>query len=633
MGRFDQQEKNGRTARLRALLSKVKAPEKQEQEWRALENGLFAALDNEAIAAGVPAKQRRIFAFHRVAFAYAAAASLVLCAAGIGLKIAYQRTVDRQPSAAALVSVHGRVAVQWGGNGRWDTLSSFLPPPQVPKTAEPGTVFAPLAASSAVILLDKGSVLKLSEGSSLTIKAATAAKQVCFLSNGVVLVKVNKRLAGQGFEVRTPCATCSVVGTIFRVDADARASTTLSVYQGKVRMMPSSGPPSVAASVSTGRRMTVSRDGAVAFGRITESGTPIRDISVLSMLVEPSAAENGQGGDAVVDITSRPDGAKVMINGIMAGTTPLLIKEPAGRYAVVLYRDGYDPYEGSITVDRDRVVTCAADLSRKATGALSVRPSPAHGPVSIAAQRARSEEELRLIPEYVEALVNMASGEYQRTLGILDSLSGCGAVDIKQRMCIMEKVNACYRKLGDFGHASDLLEERLQSTDLPRAKGQILWELANVRANCLGDYEGAEMTLVEFLILQPDAMWAHDAYSKLAEIQYYCNKYKSAAETYRKHIATFPDDPDIDRSMFNLACIMGRDLGDCEKAAGWYSRLLNSFHASPYRSAALFRRAECYMQMGKTDEAIRDLRAYLAREPEGIWRGMCIGALKKYKVL
>jgi hypothetical protein len=39
------------------------------------------------------------------------------------------------------------------------------------------------------------------------------------------------------------------------------------------------------------------------------------------------------------------------------------------------------------------------------------------------------------------------------------------------------------------------------------------------------------------------------------------------------------------------------------------------------------------MQMGKTDEAIKDFKAYLAREPEGIWRSICIGTLKKYKVL
>jgi hypothetical protein len=393
-------------------------------------------------------------------------------------------------------------------------------------------------------------------------------------------------------------------------------------------MAPATGHAIAATIVSTGRQMTVSRDGKVAFGHLTESCTPIRDISVLSMLVEhPDTVENRA---SVLDITSRPEGAKVMINNVMAGTTPLMIKRPAGRYSLVMCSDGYNPYEGTIEVGRDRIVNFTADLTRCAVAAaVPMR----HTPVSPASQRKQSENELRLIPDYVEALVNISSGEFQAALVILDSLSTSGLVDIQQRMCIMEKINACYKKLGDFGHASDVLEERLLKSESQAVKGLLLWELANMRANCLGDYEGAEMALVEFLILQPDAMWAHDAYSKLAEIQYYCNKYKSAAQTYQKHITAFPDDPDIDHSMFNLACILGRDMGDCGKAAGWYSRLLNSFHASKYRSAALFRRAECYLQMGKTNEAIRDYRAYLASEPEGIWRSACISKLKKNKIL
>jgi tetratricopeptide (TPR) repeat protein len=632
MNPFDQQEKSAAAQRLRKLLSTVKAPVKQEQAWSALENDLFAALDNEKQTVRTPSANR-LFAFARPRFtiAYAAAAALVFSFAGIGLKVAYNNTIGNE-STASLVSMQGKVAVQWAGKGPWDTLSS-MESASAGKTAKRGTVFAPLAGSGAVILLDKGSVIKLSEQSSLSIITSTEAKQVCFLAKGSVLVKVNKRLQGQCFEIRTPCATCSVVGTLFRVDADAMAATTLSVYQGKVRMMPSAGPASGATIVATGKQMTVSRDGNVAFGLISENSTPIRDISVLSMLLEPLVEKSWQNNSSVLDITSRPDGAKVMINNVMAGITPLLIRKPAGTYSVALYSDGYNPYEGSIMVGRDRVVRCMAALSRATAEATVPVVILRHRIVSPTLQRKLCEAELRLIPEYVEALVNMSSGEYQQALAILDSLSSCSVIDIKQRMCIMETINKCFRKLGDFEHASDLLEERLLKTDSPQAKGQILWELANMRANCLGDYEGAEMALVEFLILQPDAMWAHNAYSKLAETQYYLNKYKIASETYQKHIRTFPDDPDIDRSMYNLACILSRDLGDFGKAAGWYSRLLNSFHASKYRSAAFFRRAECSMQMGKTDEAIKDYKAYLALEPDGIWRSICIGVLKKNKVL
>lgn len=626
MDKFDAQDKSATTRRLRSLLLTVKAPAKQDRDWDRLENDLFAALDVDEHA---PARHGLTIAFPRFAV-YSVAATILLCAAGIGVRALYQK-IRSEESIACVASVQGRVAVRWDGTGSWDTLSSARPTAvTAQKKARPGTIFAPLDKSSAIIALDKGSMITLYERSVLTIKSSDRKRQVCFLGSGSVLAKVNKRHVGQVFEVRTPCATCSIVGTIFKVDAASSSKTTLSVYQGKVAMKPLTGPVSVATLVATGRQMSVSENGSVAFGLITESTTPIRDISVLSMLAEHG--ENGSDSNAVLDVTSTPEGAKVMINNIMAGTTPILIRESWGRYALSLFSEGYEPYEGSVTVGRDRVVRLAAEMSQKST-----MPPPAVSPprrfVSPAMQRQKSEEELRLIPDYVEALVNIASGEYQDALAILDSLSGAGVVDLRQRMCIMETINACYRKLGDFQRATDVLEERLAKTDSQRAKGQILWELANLRGNCLGDYEGAEMALVEFLILEPDAMWAHSAYSKLAETQYYLGKYKVAAATYQKHIATFPDDPDIDRSLYNLGCIMGRDLADCGKAAGWYSRLLNSFHASKYRSAALFRRAECYMQMGKTDEAIRDYRAYLALEPDGIWRSVCIGTLKKFKVL
>jgi tetratricopeptide (TPR) repeat protein len=227
----------------------------------------------------------------------------------------------------------------------------------------------------------------------------------------------------------------------------------------------------------------------------------------------------------------------------------------------------------------------------------------------------------------------MSSGEYQTALAILDSLSSSGIIDIKSQMSIMESVNACYKKLGDFEHVENDLEDKLVKAESPEEKGRILWQLANIRGNCLGDYQGAEMSLVEFLILQPDAMWAHNAYSRLAETQYYLKKYESAIETYKKHIQIFPDDPDIDRSMFNLGCILSQDIGSYTQAANWYSRLLDSFHASKYRSAALFNRAECYVQTGKIREAMKDYKAYLAQSPDGLWRSVCIAQLKKNKEL
>jgi tetratricopeptide (TPR) repeat protein len=355
---------------------------------------------------------------------------------------------------------------------------------------------------------------------------------------------------------------------------------------------------------------------------------PIHDISVLSMLAEQSGAETG-----VLDITSQPDGAMVLINGTMTGKTPFHAKVRRGcDYSVAVYTEGYSPWETHVSIGRDLFCSVHAPLSPAVAAPPLAMPAK-KAPALPVALRQQSETELALIPEYIEALVEISSGEYQRAICIFDSLWNSGIVDIKGRMCLMEKVNACYAKLGDFSKAAEALEDRYQKAETPQEKGQLLWEMATMRANCLGDYQGAEMALVEFLIIQPSAIWAHSAYSKLAEIQYYLAKYENAAETYQKHIATFPDDPDIDRSMYNLACILGQDLNRCEKAALWYSRLIDSFHASKYRAAAFFRRGECELNIGKFQDAQRDFRSYLSLSPDGIWRETCAMDIKKFKGL
>ena len=472
--------------------------------------------------------------------------------------------------------------------------------------------------------------MELLPGSRLVITSSSPSQQVCFLSTGSALFKVNKRTHGQKFEIRTHCASCRVIGTIFRVDALGDSLTTLSVYQGRVKLTPLHGAQGAEAFVETGRQLTVGPKAQPFARRLTPAAAPIHDISVLGMLLDPTAA-----GDGLLDIDSQPEGAKVLIDGAMAGKAPLLVKKPRGAYSVVVCAEGYAPWNATVVLDADLVCEVHAHLSSLASaGKPASRMRRPSAPVArILDRQEQCEAELQLMPDYVEALVDISSGEYQQALEIFDSLSNSGLVDIKARTCLMDKVNACYSRLGDFEKASEALEDRYQKVSTPQDKGQLLWEMATMRANCLGDYQGAEMALVEFLILQPNALWAHSAYGKLAEIQYYLNKYDVAAETYAKQIATFPDDPDIDKSMFNLACILGQDLNKYEKAARWYSRLIDSFHASKYRAAAFFRRGECEMQMGRKAEAERDFRSYLQMSPDGTWRETCFANISKINSL
>jgi TolA-binding protein len=616
-------KENTAASRLGNLLRQVRVPAKTDTEWQRLENDMFMQLDEK------PA-HRRSFGFSlsipRFSVAWAAAAGLVLLIAGAGISIAL--LTKNTSSYASIMSVRGCVSVTWSGRGAAQTVSSLENIASMRK-ALPGTVISVSGSSSAIIRLGKGSALELFPGSRLVIKKSNESQQVCYLSSGSVLVKVTKRTSGQRFEVQTPCAACRVVGTVFKVDAFDGSKTALSVYQGKVMLMPSAGVQGSDTLVETGRQLTVSRDIGPVGRRVSSISAPIHDISVLGMLAEQGGDETG-----VLDITSQPDGAMVLINGTMTGKTPFHAKVRRGcDYSVAVFTEGYSPWETHVSIDRDLVCSVHAPLSPAVAAAPPRAVLVKKAAVLPVALRQQSETELALIPEYIEALVDISSGEYQHAICIFDSLWNSGIVDIKGRMCLMEKVNACYAKLGDFTKAAEALEDRYQKAETPQDKGQLLWEMAIMRANCLGDYQGAEMALVEFLIVQPNAIWAHSAYSKLAEIQYYLAKYENSAETYQKHIAAFPDDPDIDRSMYNLACILGEDLNRCEKAALWYSRLIDSFRASKYRAAAFFRRGECELTMEKFQEAQRDFKTYLSLSPDGIWRETCTMDIKKFKGL
>jgi TolA-binding protein len=606
------------------LLSEIRVPAKSENEWRKLENDLFLRLDTPESSR---TRFRFTFAIPRPAVAWACAAAVALVVTGASVGLSVLRT-GLAPTAG-LVSVKGSILVTWGGKGAPQTIKA-LDNTLASMRASAGTVFETPGNGSAIIRLDKGSVLELLPGSRLFLKASNASEQVCLLSTGSVLVKVHKRAHGQKFEIRTPCASCSVIGTIFQVDAQAALATTLSVYHGKVKLTPLHGVKGGEAFVETGHRLCVGVNAEPAASLLASDETAIHDISRLGMLVD-----DGDNDRGLFDIVSVPSGAKILINGAMAGKAPLIVKEARGKYSLVVCADGCQPWDTAITIGVNRVCEVRASLSPLAGAKKPIVRAPRH-PAWVkpfAGSRGNCESELQIMPDYVEALVDMSSGEYQAALVIFDSLSNSGLVDIKARMCLMDKINASYSKLGDFAKASEALEDRYQKAQTPQDKGQLLWEMATMRANCLGDYQGAEMALVEFLILQPNAIWAHSAYGKLAEIQYYLNKYDIAAETYKRHITTFPDDPDIDKSMFNLACILGRDLNECEKAARWYSRLIDSFHASKYRAAAFFRRGECELHMDKTAEAQRDFDAYLKMAPDGALREVCLSNIKRIKSL
>ena len=80
------------------------------------------------------------------------------------------------------------------------------------------------------------------------------------------------------------------------------------------------------------------------------------------------------------------------------------------------------------------------------------------------------------------------------------------------------------------------------------------------------------------------------------------NKFESAAATYREHIKKYPDDPDIDKSLFSLANIIDSDMHNYKEALCLYTKLIKTYPHSSYFEASLFARAQCLIKLGRTSK-------------------------------
>jgi hypothetical protein len=138
------------------------------------------------------------------------------------------------------------------------------------------------------------------------------------------------------------------------------ASSALSVT-----LVPSVPPPANARSVGAGTEQTVGTAG----GRKPDQTSAVSSSQAQSP--SPQNAPSGQraaspkaarySGSLAVD--SAPKGARVLINGVPVGTTPLLLMDvPVGSRVVRLELDGYERWSSAVRVVANQRVLTSVDL-------------------------------------------------------------------------------------------------------------------------------------------------------------------------------------------------------------------------------------------------------------------------------
>ena len=110
-------------------------------------------------------------------------------------------------------------------------------------------------------------------------------------------------------------------------------------------------------------RISISRAG---YGSETREVSLSRDAGVVSVgleLIEVGSATSAVVGSIRVD--SRPDGARVMLDGQLVGTTPVVVPDVAnGTHRVRVERDGYQAWVTTVDVPPSDQIRVAASLER-----------------------------------------------------------------------------------------------------------------------------------------------------------------------------------------------------------------------------------------------------------------------------
>ena len=183
---------------------------------------------------------------------------------------------------------------------------------------------------------------------------------------------------------------------------------------------------------------TVSLEGARIFIDGQEVGqTPDTDLEInpgrRSVLVradnyqdlETEFEVNGCGARQTLDcalvagwsdiaIDSVPRGARVMVNGKSAGSTPLTIELPAGEHELVLTAERFKPWRGLVVVKANQPRKLETVQLQPADGSLTVRTNPAGANVMIGNSFAgRTPLELKLTAE-TQHLIHIYKAGYEK---------------------------------------------------------------------------------------------------------------------------------------------------------------------------------------------------------------------------
>ncbi|MFW6221245.1 MAG: tetratricopeptide repeat protein [Fibrobacterota bacterium] len=585
MNFFEHQQQDETIRRMGQVIRSVTVPQRSETDWQKLEDKLFESLQRQETQ---PVKKANVLSFPATHPLAAAAAAALLAITSL-----WYFVLQMAPSPVSL-SVLGTPkdviieSKQLSGSQRFQIDKHK---PTILKTgSEPLTV-----------RLDDGSGFLLKSNSILKIRESNQKNFRALLKKGEILASVNKSDNARQFIISSPNARSSVLGTIFSVAVGSEKAdhTVLSVFRGAVEFSPKlTGNDSKV--IARGSSITCIRDDLGPVEPLSESNTPIRDISFLTTALE--ITRDTATIDGMIEFASNPSGAKVSIGGKIIGTTPLVAQYPAGIYIARVYLDGYETKKDTLRVQPGGISTVSTVLKMHAAEINTDRKPKAVVNNIHRSNKALQRKEL-MRPEYVEALIQINVGEYRKALEALEQLRDNPSLNRAQKRQVIEKITQCYRGLGDFNKAIKRLEKQYDKAHSNTEKSSLLWQIATMRLNCLGDFDGVRKNLQQYLAKYPQGSWYEQALLALAEIYYLQGEASPAIDLYKRHIKQFASSKEIDHALFRLGRIHIEEMNEPEEAVTFYEKLIEDHIGSVYYEYALYELHQQYKNLGKNRKA------------------------------
>ncbi len=638
MKKLNNQETDPVVKGLQKLLSALTFKERSEQQWQVLENNLFAQLD-EIESKSHPVKRWRYsfgfpFQFGRGAVVATSITLCVVLLSTLFFGILPHTTAPLVESR--ILGVRGQVVVT-------DENASEVGFQQVTvaqhnlDTFDKGAILKAnqiIEASEQaklVVQIDNQSHFILSENSKLTVRKANSREIELYLHRGEFFCSLKKRDKSQTFTVLTPNTISRIIGTIFTIrthanDNDKRI-TNLSVFKGKVKI--SNYEEYLGHDfISSGQSIQVSTKERGDVFSLDKDQMPIRSLSLLKLLSNSNNATDSMG---MLDIRSEPLGAEVYIHGEPVGKTPLLTKYRKGAYEITVKREGFNPWSSIVSLAEGKIAFVEPHLSKDSSKidmmppfvSAKKRRAPLRSSQYKSSLPSADMHDFSLNPAFIEALIQMTIGEYQKALVVLDSLKVIPGISLTNKVEIINKIAECYRGMGNFHKTLGILDMKYRGESNPVRKSNLLWEMIILKANCLGDFNGAKANLQTYIHTYPQGSWIETAYAKLGEVYVLLENYAKAVSTYKAHIQRFGSGKNVENSLYTLANINRSKLDNCKEALHWYSKLIKTYPHTSFMGSALFERAECYRAYGMPRKAKKDYEQYLSLFPTGHLYGKC----------